>query len=54
MAEKKKYTTEELKNIERACYLTEKLDMKLTRFCKNYRVKPEDVIVQLREVKELF
>lgn len=45
MEKEKLYTTEELKNIERACYLIDKLEGKLNRFCENYRVKPENAIV---------
>lgn len=54
MAENKQYTTEELKNIERACYLIDKLEGKLNRFCKNYRVKPENAMATLKEYSELF
>ena len=41
---------EKQKDIERACYLIDKLDSKLYKFCQKYKVKPEKVISKLREL----
>ena len=43
-----------LKDLEKASYVIGKLDGKLDRFCKKYRIKPSEAIVKLQELSKVF
>ena len=45
---------EKQKDIERGCYLIDKLDSKLFNFCQKYKVKPEEAISKLKEIYDSF